>query len=74
MIVSSRLFQILAIGCGLGLAVLVPPVKAGATDMSGMRPMMTGSGSTTGVQVNVADIESHVLARVAALRMNLLGK
>ncbi|HEU5433608.1 MAG TPA: hypothetical protein VFU81_18215 [Thermomicrobiales bacterium] len=74
MIGSYRRFQVFAVGFGLALAVLVAPVKVGATDMSGMRPMVTGSTPTSSVQVNVSAIESSVLARVAELRMNLLGR
>jgi hypothetical protein len=74
MIGSSRRFQVVAVGFGLALAVVVAPVRAGATDMSGMRPMMTSTSSTSGVQVSAAAIESRVLARVDALRMSLLGR
>ena len=73
MIGSSRLVQVVAVGFGLGLAVLAAPVKVGAMDMSGMRPMMTGTSMSSTVPTNVSTIESNVLARIAALRTRLEG-
>ncbi|HET7093963.1 MAG TPA: hypothetical protein VFI22_10805 [Thermomicrobiales bacterium] len=67
-------FRAIAVGLGLMLTVVVAPLTAGATDMSGMRPMMTGGSTTPTVQVNVAALDSRVLARVAALRQNLMGR
>jgi hypothetical protein len=76
MIRTSRVFQAAAVGFGLTLAVVAAPGKVGAMDMSGMgmRPMSGGASATTPVQPNVSSIEANVLARVAAIRMNLLGR
>jgi hypothetical protein len=72
---SSRTLQIVAVGFGLGLAVLAAPVKVGAMDMTGMHnPMMTSTSPTSTVPVNVSAIESNVLARIAQIRMNLSGR
>jgi hypothetical protein len=76
MIRTSRVFQAAAIGFGLTLAVITAPSKVGAMDISGMgmRSMTGGTSATTPVQPNVSSIEANVLARVDAIRMNLLGR
>lgn len=74
MIRSSQLVRAIAIGLGLTVTALVAPIGAGAMDMSGARPMMGAPATPAGVQTNVANLEARLAARVAEIRMSLMGQ